>query len=139
MPKFAVNLSFLWTELPLLERIGAARDAGFAAVEYMSPYELRRARFALALDTAGLQQALFNLPAGDWAAGDRGTASDPEPGSGVQGGRGSGAGVRRGARLSAVQLPGRAAPGGGHAPAAVADARRERPLGRRARGPAGGC
>jgi hydroxypyruvate isomerase len=77
MPTFAANLTFLWTELPFLERFAAARAAGFAFVEYMFPYEHAAAEVYDRLDAAGLEQVLFNLPAGDWAAGDRGLAADP--------------------------------------------------------------
>jgi hydroxypyruvate isomerase len=78
VPVFAANLTFLWTELPFLERFGAARDAGFEHVEYMFPYEHPAQDIRARLDAAGLEQVLFNLPAGDWAAGDRGIASDPD-------------------------------------------------------------
>jgi hydroxypyruvate isomerase len=74
---FAANLTFLWTELPFLERFDAAAAAGFSRVEYMFPYEHPAAEVRARLDAAGLEQVLFNLPAGDWAAGDRGIASDP--------------------------------------------------------------
>jgi hydroxypyruvate isomerase len=77
MPAFAANLTFLWTELPFLERFAAAREAGFSRVEYMFPYEHPAQDVRARLDAAGLEQVLFNLPAGDWAAGDRGIASDP--------------------------------------------------------------
>jgi hydroxypyruvate isomerase len=77
MPTFAANLSFLWTELPFLERFDAAAEAGFSHVEYMFPYEHQAGEIRARLDAAGLEQVLFNLPAGDWAAGDRGIASDP--------------------------------------------------------------
>jgi hydroxypyruvate isomerase len=74
---FAANLTFLWTELPFLERFGAAAAAGFSRVEYMFPYEHPAAEVRARLDAAGLEQVLFNLPAGDWAAGDRGLAAHP--------------------------------------------------------------
>lgn len=77
MLTFAANLSFLWTELPFLERFDAAADAGFSCVEYMFPYEYDARELRTRLDAAGLVQVLFNLPPGDWAAGDRGIASDP--------------------------------------------------------------
>ena len=77
MVAFAANLTFLWTEVPFLERFAAAREAGFARVEYMFPYEHPAQDVRARLDAAGLEQVLFNLPAGDWAAGDRGIASDP--------------------------------------------------------------
>lgn len=77
MPAFAANLSFLWTELPFLDRFDAAAEAGFSRVEYMFPYEHPAEDVWARLHAAGLEQVLFNLPAGDWAAGDRGIASDP--------------------------------------------------------------
>jgi hydroxypyruvate isomerase len=77
VPSFAANLSFLWTELPFLERFAAASEAGFDRVEYMFPYEYPAGEIRARLEDAGSEQVLFNLPAGDWAAGDRGIASDP--------------------------------------------------------------
>jgi len=74
---FAANLTFLWTELPFLERFDAAAGAGFSRVEYMFPYEHPAPEVRARLDAAGVEQVLFNLPAGDWAAGDRGLAGDP--------------------------------------------------------------
>jgi hydroxypyruvate isomerase len=67
----------LFTEVPLLERFAAARRAGFAAVELVSPYEHASADVATAAREAGVEVVLFNLPAGDWAKGDRGVACDP--------------------------------------------------------------
>jgi hydroxypyruvate isomerase len=77
MPRFAANLSFLWTELPFLGRFAAAKAAGFHRVEYMFPYPYPPGELRSQLDDAGLEQVLFNLPAGDWSAGDRGLAADP--------------------------------------------------------------
>lgn len=77
MPKFAANLSMLFTEHPFLERFARAREAGFEAVEFLFPYEYDTAAIARALRDAGLEQVLFNLPAGNFAAGDRGMANDP--------------------------------------------------------------
>ena len=77
MPRFIANLSMLFTELPLLERFAAARRAGFATVELQFPYQHGIAEIRRALREAGLRLHLINLPAGDWAAGDRGIAADP--------------------------------------------------------------
>lgn len=77
MPKFAANLSMLFTDLPFFRRFAAAREAGFTSVEYLFPYEHAPATLAGLLEEHGLDQVLFNLPAGDWAAGDRGIACDP--------------------------------------------------------------
>ncbi len=77
MPRYSANLSFLFGEHPFLDRFAAAAEAGFTAVEYMFPYEHPAAEVKARLEDAGLEQALFNLPAGDWAGGDRGIAADP--------------------------------------------------------------
>ncbi len=74
MSKFAANLSFLFNELPFLDRFEAAAKAGFKAVEFMSPYEFSAEEMAACLRQHNLQNVLFNLPPGDWAAGERGTA-----------------------------------------------------------------
>ena len=77
MPKFAANLSMLFTEQPFLDRFAAAARAGFSGVEYLFPYEYSAEEVAHALQAAGLEQVLFNLPAGDWAVGERGIAALP--------------------------------------------------------------
>lgn len=77
MPKFAANLSMLFTELPFLDRIAAAAVAGFEAVECQFPYDYPAGEIADRLREAGLRMILHNLPAGDWAAGDRGIAAVP--------------------------------------------------------------
>lgn len=77
MPSLAANLTFLFNEHPFLERFKAARDAGFRYVEYMFPYEHEPAALKRLLEKTGLEQVLFNLPAGDWAKGERGIANDP--------------------------------------------------------------
>jgi hydroxypyruvate isomerase len=78
MPKFAANLTMLFTELPFLERFEAAKQAGFEAVEYLFPYEYEKTHLAALLRKHGLKQVLHNLPAGDWAAGERGIACHPD-------------------------------------------------------------
>lgn len=77
MPHFAANLTFLFTEKPFLERFTAAREAGFDAVEFMFPYDYDLVDIKTQLERNGQQLVLCNLPAGNWAAGDRGTAADP--------------------------------------------------------------
>jgi hydroxypyruvate isomerase len=77
MPRFAANLTFLWTDRPFIARFDAAARAGFAAVEYMFPYVEDMDALAGELRRLKLRQALFNLPAGNWDAGDRGIAVDP--------------------------------------------------------------
>ena len=75
MPRFAANLSMMFTEVPFLERFDAAAQAGFEAVEYLFPYAHPEQDVAAALRSAGLTQALFNAPAGDWESGERGLAA----------------------------------------------------------------
>ncbi len=77
MPRFAANLSMLFTEAPLLERFERAARAGFALVEMQFPYEAPAAALREQLVRHGLTMVLHNLPAGDWAAGDRGIACQP--------------------------------------------------------------
>jgi hydroxypyruvate isomerase len=77
MPRFAANLGFLYTELPFLERFGAAARAGFRAVEFASPYEFTPDEVARAAADARVEVILFNLPMGDRAAGDFGMACLP--------------------------------------------------------------
>jgi hydroxypyruvate isomerase len=77
MPRFAANLSMLYNEVPFLERFAAAAADGFKAVEYLFPYEYPPQEIAARLQARGLVQALFNLPPGDWAAGERGMACHP--------------------------------------------------------------
>ena len=77
MPKFAANVSMLFTEHPFLQRFIRAREAGFTAVEFLFPYEFDSDAIARELQHNDLEQVLFNLPAGDFAAGDRGLANDP--------------------------------------------------------------
>ncbi|MDG5501122.1 hydroxypyruvate isomerase [Marinobacter sp. BGYM27] len=78
MPRFAANLSMLFTELPFLERFSAARAAGFSGVEYLFPYEWPPQELAALLKENDLVQVLFNLPPGDWDAGERGIACLPD-------------------------------------------------------------
>ncbi len=78
MPRFAANLSMLFTELDFMDRFAAAAEAGFSGVEYLFPYDYPAEDIKARLDANGLTQVLFNLPAGDWANGDRGIACDPE-------------------------------------------------------------
>lgn len=77
MPKLAANLTMLWNELDFLDRFAAAQKAGFTGVEYLFPYAYPKDALAERLGRHGLKQVLHNLPAGDWAKGDRGVACDP--------------------------------------------------------------
>jgi hydroxypyruvate isomerase len=77
MPRLAANLSMMFNEVPFLDRFAAARQAGFEAVEFLFPYDFPAKELRQRLDDNGLTQALFNLPPGDWAKGERGLASLP--------------------------------------------------------------
>lgn len=77
MPKFAANLSMLFTEAPFIERFAAARAAGFEAVEFLFPYAFDADDLIERLQRHQLQLVLHNLPPGDWNAGERGLACDP--------------------------------------------------------------
>lgn len=78
MPRFSANLSMLYPDLPFMERFAAAAADGFKAVEYVGAYDQDAASLRRLLDQHGLVQALFNLPAGNWAAGERGIACHPD-------------------------------------------------------------
>jgi hydroxypyruvate isomerase len=78
MPKFNANLTMLFNEVEFLDRFRAAKDAGFKGVEYLFPYAHRKEELAERLQINGLTQVLHNLPAGDWAAGERGIACLPD-------------------------------------------------------------
>ena len=77
MPRFAANLSMLFTEVPLLDRFARAARAGFKAVEIQFPYELPVEQLQQGLWQNKLKLVLHNLPAGDWATGERGIACLP--------------------------------------------------------------
>lgn len=77
MPRFAANLTMTFQELPFMQRFAAAREAGFEAVEFMFPYDYSIKELRQALDDNGQRIVLFNLPAGNWAQGDRGVAVNP--------------------------------------------------------------
>lgn len=78
MPRFAANLSMLFTEHAMPERFAAAAGVGFAFVECQFPYAWPARDLKRALDDSGLDLVLHNLPAGDWQAGDRGIACHPD-------------------------------------------------------------
>ncbi|WP_374306726.1 2-oxo-tetronate isomerase [Dongia sp.] len=77
MIRLAANLSMMFNEWSFMDRFQAAGDAGFEAVEYLFPYEHAAEAIGATLRKNGLAQALFNLPPGDWSAGDRGMAAIP--------------------------------------------------------------
>ena len=78
MPRFAANLSMLFTEHPFLDRFERAAQAGFKAVEFLFPYAHPAEDIRQRLDANGLTLVLHNLPAGDWDAGERGIACHPD-------------------------------------------------------------
>ncbi|WP_431261509.1 hydroxypyruvate isomerase family protein [Roseateles chitinivorans] len=75
MPRFAANLSFLYQELPFLERFDAAARDGFAGVECLFPYDVPATELRARATALGLSLVLINAPPGDWSAGERGLAS----------------------------------------------------------------
>lgn len=77
MPRFAANLSMLFTEVPFLDRFERAAKAGFDAVEFLFPYAFAAADIKDRLGAYKLELVLFNTPAGDWDGGERGLACNP--------------------------------------------------------------
>ncbi|MDP3841641.1 MAG: hydroxypyruvate isomerase family protein [Oxalobacteraceae bacterium] len=77
MPKFAANLTMMFNEVPFPQRFAAAAAAGFKAVEFLFPYDHTPQEVAQWLKENQLENVLFNLPPGDWAAGERGIAALP--------------------------------------------------------------
>ena len=78
MPKFCANLTMLFNEVDFLDRFEAAARVGFKGVEYLFPYDYGKEQLVEKLKSNNLVQALHNLPAGDWAAGERGIACLPD-------------------------------------------------------------
>ena len=74
MPKLAANVSMLFAEVDFLQRFAAAARAGFRAVEYQYPYDWKCADISAAVRDAGVEVVLHNMPQGDAALGERGTA-----------------------------------------------------------------
>jgi hydroxypyruvate isomerase len=77
MPRFAANLTMMFNEVPFLDRFDAAARAGFTAVEFLFPYDHPAEAIGERLHRNGLTQALFNLPPGNWDAGEKGFAALP--------------------------------------------------------------
>lgn len=78
MPRFAANLSMLFTEVPFPDRFALAAEAGFRGVEYLFPYPWEPQLLKGKLEQHNLTQVLFNMPPGDWDAGERGIACLPD-------------------------------------------------------------
>lgn len=66
MPRFAANLSMMFTEVPFIERFAAAAEAGFQAVEFLFPYGFAASEIKAQLSRHDLTLALFNTSAGEW-------------------------------------------------------------------------
>ena len=75
MPRFAANLSLMFTEEPFLDRFESASKAGFQAVEFLFPYAFSIEDLTARLDEYGLEVVLFNLPPGHWDEGERGVTA----------------------------------------------------------------
>ncbi|NMM27437.1 MAG: hydroxypyruvate isomerase family protein [Glaciimonas sp.] len=78
MPRFAANLTMMYTEHAFTDRFAAAAQDGFKAVEFLFPYAYPAEILRQLLADNGLVQALFNAPPGDWKGGERGLASLPD-------------------------------------------------------------
>lgn len=78
MPKFAANISVLFTELPFLDRFSAAKKAGFDAVEILFPYDLPARDILACIQATELDLLLINTPPPNWTGGDRGFAAIPD-------------------------------------------------------------
>jgi len=78
MTKLAANLTMLFNEFEFPDRFGRAAANGFTGVEVLFPYQLSPSDIETRLSDHNLELVLFNLPAGDWDAGERGLASDPD-------------------------------------------------------------
>lgn len=78
MMRFAANLTMLYPQLPFIERFAAARLDGYSGVEFLSPFDHAANQLADVLRENELTPVLFNLPSGDWSAGERGIAALPD-------------------------------------------------------------
>ena len=77
MARFAANLTFLFTELPMLDRFAAARRAGFEGAEVLFPFDLAAPELASAARSAGVEFVLMNTPPPNWAGSPHGFAAVP--------------------------------------------------------------
>ena len=76
MPRIAANLGYLFTERPLIERIGAAAAAGFKAIELQFPYDVPAADVKAAIEKNKLTMLGLNTPPGE-RSGEFGLAAVP--------------------------------------------------------------
>jgi hydroxypyruvate isomerase len=102
MPRFNANLTMLFNEVDFLERFAAARRCGFTGVEYLFPYPYPKEQLTELLEVNALTQVLHNLPAGDWAKGERGIACLPGRGGEFQ--QGVGTAIEYARALKCTQL-----------------------------------
>lgn len=125
MPKFAANLTFLFTELAFPDRFRAAAEAGFKGVEYLFPYVRHKEQLAEWLTDAGLAQVLINMPAGDWEAGERGLTCLPDRKGEFQEGIGRAIEYAQALNCPRIHLVAGLAPSAGSERAAFEDAYRD--------------
>ncbi len=78
MPNLAANITMMFQEHDFLDRFEAAAHAGFRGIEYLFPYDYEVNQLTDLLKMNNLKQVLHNLPAGDWAEGERGIAILPD-------------------------------------------------------------
>jgi len=78
MPKFAANLTWLFTERPMIERVGAAAEAGFEGIEILFPYDLNAQELRDEVSLHGLDMVLINSPPPNYTGGEQGWAAVPE-------------------------------------------------------------
>src|SRR4051812_15244637 len=76
MLRFSANLGFLWSDLPLVERVRRAKAAGFNAVEFHYPYDVPAKLVRAALEETGLPAVGINTRLGS-APADFGFAAMP--------------------------------------------------------------
>ncbi len=77
MPRFAANPTMMFNEVPFPERYARAAAAGFKGVEFLFPYDYAPQEVAGWLKENRLVNVLFNMPPGDFLAGERGLAALP--------------------------------------------------------------
>ncbi len=102
MPRFCANLTLLFREVAFMDRFDEAAKAGFKGVEFQFPYAFDLDQIAEKLASNRLEMVLFNLPAGNWEAGDRGLAANPNRINEFQ--EGVGKGIDAAKKLGATQL-----------------------------------
>jgi hydroxypyruvate isomerase len=78
MPTFSANLTMMYQEVDFLDRFSLAAADGFEYVEFLFPYTYPAQAIVDQLTTHGLKLQLFNLPPGDYQAGERGIAILPD-------------------------------------------------------------